>query len=333
MIRTAAITESGQVLTNLSLEDTKRGDIKWCWTDFCSPTRDETEMLGSFFGFHPLAVEDCFDDFLQRPKIDFYGDYQFLVVHALDYVTLEAEEVDLFMGARHAVTYHKKALPELERMWDSFSDSQANLRGPYSIIHWVIDSIVDQFFPILFKIEDSLNDLDDNPGRNSATDLMEELFDIRGDLNKIRKTLIPMRDLLYRITNSERLNQVPDQKLYFHDIYDHLLKLVEMMESFREYSSDIRDSYISMNSYNMNTIMMTLTVITTIFMPLTFIVGIYGMNFDYMPELHWKYGFPLIMALMIIISISMFLFFYKRGWITRTQKLIIKNNGRPGRDR
>ncbi|WP_409291992.1 magnesium/cobalt transporter CorA [Peribacillus sp. SCS-37] len=333
MIRTAAITESGQVLTNLTLEDTKRGDIKWSWTDFSNPTQEETEKLGSFFDFHPLAVEDCFDDFLQRPKIDFYGEYQFLVVHALDYVTLEAEEVDIFMGARQAVTYHKKVLPEIERMWESFAASKESLHGPFSIVHWTIDKIVDNFFPILFKIEDCLNSLDDNPGRNSATDLMEELFDIRGDLNKIRKTLIPMRDLLYRITNSERLNQLPDQKLYFHDIYDHLLKLVEMMESFREFSSDIRDSYISMNSYNMNTIMMTLTVITTIFMPLTFIVGIYGMNFDYMPELHWKYGFPLIIGLMIIISTSMFLFFYKKGWITRSQKLIIKYNGRPGRNR
>lgn len=326
MIRTLAVTNEGQIVQNLGLDEMDREDIKWLWTDFSNASREETLLLGSVFQFHPLSVEDCLDDFLQRPKIDFYDNYQFIVVHALEHNTLEAEEVDLFISSRHIVTYHKKPLPELDRIWESFNETSHNIKGPFFIIHSVIDKIVDNFFPLMFKIEDFLNELDDNPGRSSRTNLMEELFDIRGDLNKIRKTLIPMRDLLYRIINSERLSHVKDQKLYFNDIYDHLLKLVEMMETSREFSSDIRDSYISMNSHVMNTVMMTLTVITTIFMPLTFIVGIYGMNFEFMPELQWKYGYFIILSVMFCIGFCMFLFFNKKGWIGKPGKIQVRHN-------
>ncbi|PLT28990.1 magnesium and cobalt transport protein CorA [Peribacillus deserti] len=324
VIRTLAITNDGEILHQLRLEEMDREDIKWFWVDFDRASREETLLLGSIFHFHPLSVEDCLDDFLQRPKLDFYDDYQFIVVHALDHTTLEAEEVDMFISSKHIVTYHKKPLPELDKIWESFNPSSHNIRGPFFVIHSVIDKIVDNFFPLMFKIEDFLNELDDHPSRSTRTNLMEELFDVRGDLNKIRKTLIPMRDLLYRIINSERLSHVKDQKLYFNDIYDHLLKLVEMMETSREFSSDIRDSYISMNSHIMNTVIMTLTVITTIFMPLTFIVGIYGMNFEHMPELEWKYGYFLVLMVMFILGFGMFLYFNKKGWIGKPGKIRVR---------
>ncbi|WP_035321810.1 magnesium/cobalt transporter CorA [Peribacillus kribbensis] len=332
MIKTFAITEKGEVLENLSLEETRKEDIKWSWTDFSNASREESLFLESFFHYHPLAVEDCIDDFLQRPKIDFYENYQFIVVHALDHSTLEAEEIDLFINGRDVVTFHKKPLPELERIWEGFKEDTHNQKGPFFVAHSIIDKIVDNFFPLMMDLEEMLSDLDDNPSRNSTSDVMEELFDLRGDLNKIRKTLIPMRDLFYRIINSERLSFLKDQKLYFNDIYDHLLKLAEMLDSFRELSSDIRDSYISMNSNTMNNIMMTLTVITTIFMPLTFIAGIYGMNFDNMPELHYKYGYFIVLLVMLLIGCCMFYFFKLKGWLG-TKKIRVPKTRRTNNSR
>ena len=129
-----------------------------------------------------------------------------------------------------------------------------------------------------------------------------------------------MRDLLYRMINSERLSYLKEQHLYFNDVYDHLLKLTELLETYRDFSSDIRDNYLSVNSNNMNTTMMTLTVITTIFMPLTFIVGVYGMNFEYMPELGWRYGYFFVWAVMALIALMMFRFFVKKGWLHRGNK-------------
>ena len=129
-----------------------------------------------------------------------------------------------------------------------------------------------------------------------------------------------MRDLLYRMINSERLSYLKEQHLYFNDVHDHLLKLAEMLETYRDFSSDIRDNYLSVNSNNLNTTMMTLTVITTIFMPLTFIAGVYGMNFEYMPELSWRYGYFLVLGLMLLIALMMFRFFVKKGWLHKGNK-------------
>lgn len=142
---------------------------------------------------------------------------------------------------------------------------------------------------------------------------MNDVFDIRSDLLKLRKTILPMRDLLYRIINSERLHIPAEQKAYFNDIYDHLIKLTSMVEGNRDMTSDMRDNYLSLNANRMNSIMMTLTIISSIFIPLTFVVGLYGMNFDHMPELHWHYGYYIVLGIMALMTIGMILWFKQKA--------------------
>ena len=192
--------------------------------------------------------------------------------------------------------------------------------SPFKIMHGIVDRLVDDYFPLVYKIEDRLNTIEDNTNEEADSDLMDELFDIRHDMSKLRRTLVPMRDLLYRISNSGRLNALKEEQLYFNDVYDHLIKLVEMLESYREFSSDIRDNYLSINSDKMNNIMMTLTVITTIFMPLTFIAGLYGMNFVNMPELDEPNGYFIVLGIMGVIALIMFGFFLKIGWLRFSSK-------------
>ncbi|MGN7233762.1 magnesium/cobalt transporter CorA, partial [Priestia megaterium] len=150
--------------------------------------------------------------------------------------------------------------------------------------------------------------------KKSIALLMNDVFDIRSDLLKLRKTILPMRDLLYRIINSERLYIPAEQKAYFNDIYDHLIKLTSMVEANRDMTSDMRDNYLSLNANRMNSIMMTLTIISSIFIPLTFVVGLYGMNFDHMPELHWHYGYYIVLGIMALMTIGMILWFKRKGW-------------------
>jgi magnesium transporter len=177
-----------------------------------------------------------------------------------------------------------------------------------------MDKMVDNYFPLVYQIEDTLDEIDSNSKGRSMEALLKDLFDTRHDLLSLRHTITPMRDLLYRILNSQRLTSLEGKIAYFSDIYDHLLKLTEMIEANRELTTDIRDSYISINSNEANHVMKVLTVITTIFMPLTFIVGVYGMNFHYMPELTWKYGYFGALILMFIIALWMTLWFKKKGW-------------------
>lgn len=160
-------------------------------------------------------------------------------------------------------------------------------------------------------MEDKLNILNTT---KISKDFIEKIFSVRSDLLRMRSIVNSMRDLLYRIINSHHLEGFPGHPFYLSDIYDHLLKLSDMIESNREITSDLRDSYLSLNANRTSNIMALLTIITSIFIPLTFIVGIYGMNFKYMPELQWRYGYFFVLGIMAIIALSMIYWFRKKGW-------------------
>ncbi|RLQ97079.1 magnesium/cobalt transporter CorA [Falsibacillus albus] len=315
MIRTCTCLQDGTIKYDVPLRAVKDKNVKWYWVDFSNPNNNEAKQLSKVFHFHPLAIEDCLDGFSQRPKIDFYDQYFFIVLHALNVSSLDPYEVDLFINEKYIVTVHKKPVRELNNLWDQLKKKDSASQSPFSIMHAIVDKLVDDFFPPVYQIEDRLNVIEDNTEEETINELMDKLFDIRHEMSKLRRSLLPMRDLLYRILHSDRMSFLKDQQLYFQDVYDHLIKLVEMLESYREFSADVRDSYLSINSDKMNNIMMTLTVITTIFMPLTFIAGLYGMNFQYMPELRWKYSYFVVLGIMFLIAAMMFMMFVKIGWL------------------
>ncbi|WP_201715177.1 magnesium/cobalt transporter CorA [Rossellomorea arthrocnemi] len=319
MIRTSIIKENGDIQSDVPLSRIKEKDVKWYWVDFSEPTSKDIRLLKLYFRFHPLAIEDCLDDFSQRPKLDFYDQYIFVLLHGINQKNLESHEVNMFVNSRFIVTFHKESVKELNQLWERVIEEGGQL-SPFKIMHGIVDRLVDEYFPLIYKIEDRLNTIEDRTNEGADSDLMDELFDIRHDMSKLRRTLVPMRDLLYRISNSGRLDTLKEEQLYFNDVYDHLIKLVEMLESYREFSSDIRDNYLSINSDKMNNIMMTLTVITTIFMPLTFIAGLYGMNFVYMPELDERRGYFIVLGIMGLIALIMFSFFMKIGWLRFSTK-------------
>ncbi|WP_054955666.1 magnesium/cobalt transporter CorA [Paenibacillus dakarensis] len=316
MIRTLAVTRSHEAVVGLPLEELQLEKYEWVWVDFNAPTPEESRMLDTYFHFHPLAVEDCLY-ILQRPKLDHYDDLQFLVLHALDPDHLEAVEVDFFLSPSLFVSFHKQTLREVDEAWERVCESvkkrHVKSNGPTYSAYTVMDKLVDQYFPSLFAIEDELAEIDSKGEQESIEELMHQVFEIRSKLLKLRRTVVPMRDLLYRVLNSQHV-QKHGHHAYFSNIYDHLLKLTDMIEVDREMTADLRDSYISLNSNRMNSIMKTLTVITTVFMPLTLITGIYGMNFDVMPELHWRMGYGLVLLLMFLLSVWMVLWFSRRGW-------------------
>lgn len=315
MIRSLAITTDFTVLHDIPLKQLDDANIKWYWVDFHNPSEEEALHLKDHFHFHPLAIEDCFY-LLQRPKMDHYDDnVHFFVMHAMNAKTLDAEEVDMFLGKNFIVTFHLHDSREIEDAWCRLSE-QENLRseGHIYAAYLVLDNLVDQYFPSVYQLEDQLDEIENNVHSESIEVLMNDIFEIRSKLLKIRRTIVPMRDLLYRVINTERIEQFRGHIVFFTDIHDHLLKLSEMIESNRDMTADMRDSYISLNSNRMNTIMKTLTVITTIFMPLTFIAGLYGMNFAYMPELQWHWGYFAILIIMFGIGIGMFVWFWKKGW-------------------
>ncbi|OBZ17002.1 MULTISPECIES: magnesium/cobalt transporter CorA [Bacillales] len=314
MIRIIGYTKQKEWLTDLTIEELKTADLEWYWVDFNDPKEEECRLLDTFFHFHPLAIEDCYH-LLQRPKMDHYDDVHFFVLHEVEGKTLTVNEINLFLGPQFIVTFHYERSPEIdEAMAKLMASSKIGERGQIYAAYLVMDKLVDQYFPAVHELEDQLLDMEIGGDEMQSKTAMSDIFNIRSRLLRLRKTIVPMRDLLYRLTNSDRIDGLKPYLAFYHDIYDHLLKLSEMMDSSREMTADLRDSYISFNSNRMNSIMKTLTVITTIFMPLTFLAGIYGMNFHYMPELEWDWGYFAVITVMLVIGIGMYAWFRTKGW-------------------
>ncbi|HCN56515.1 MAG TPA: magnesium and cobalt transport protein CorA [Exiguobacterium sp.] len=315
MIRCLLVTTDHQVVVDDGLGRIHAPDIKWYFVDFNQPTEQEKQQLVSVFDFHPLALEDCFQ-YLQRPKLEYYDGYSFFVLHALDTESLKGKEINLFVNENYVVSYHEQPSSEIDVVFQAFQrlhdDSE---HWTIEIVHKIMDKIVDGYFPIVHALEDKIFALEGRyEQRGNDKRIMEEIFEIRSDLLVVARTLLPMRDLLYRVVESRRLAIHANKKAFFQDIYDHLLKLNEMIEYNREMTSEFRDNFISLNSYRMNNIMKTLTIFTTIFMPLTFIAGIYGMNFEHMPELTTRFGYFFTLGGMAVIALGMIVYFRKNHW-------------------
>lgn len=314
MIRVIAITAENQKITDATIENVDFSNYKWWWIDFNEPTTEEITMLDSKLHFHPLAIEDCIHS-LQRPKLDYYDEFSFFVTHTVDDEALRRHEIDFFIGSNYIVTFHHKNLTEIDYVWRTVQNKAMNDEwDEYRVFYEIMDKVVDNFFPIVYQLEDKINKVEDNPEKKSMNLLLDDLFVLRHQLLTMRHIINPIRDLFYRMLNSHHLEGIRERREYFVDIYDHLLKLSEMVSSNREITNDIRDNFISINSYQQNKVIQVLTVITSIFAPLTFIVGIYGMNFVNMPELTWDYGYYAVLIFMVILAVFMVLWFKKKGW-------------------
>ncbi len=313
MIDIMGFDQDGNVLEDITLEKLKEENVKWFWVDFNNPKEDEVKVLSDYFGFHHLTVEDCLQ-FLQRPKVDFYEDYCFFIFQSI--IDEQVEEIDMYLGKNYVITFHYKedilGIQEVRKELKSQKNRWEELN--VYIGYLIVDEIVDQYFPIVHSLEDELDEFEDINSIKLSRQEIEKLYEIKSKLLKLRKTITSMRDLLYRMNNANHLKEVLGNHMYFVNIYDHLLKLTDMIEEDREIISDLQENYQAINANRMNTIMTVLTIITVIFSPLTFIAGIYGMNFLHMPELKWPYGYPYALGLMAVIGFSMYKWFKKKGW-------------------
>lgn len=314
MVHILAVTKDSELLLDVSLEGLSDKDIAWFWADFEVPDEEEVLLLSEHFRFDELAINDCLH-LLERPKVSFYDNYNFFVLHSLNQKTYAPEELDVFLNHEYVVTFHKSKLQEITDVRQKIIDDRNVLNKDTSyMLYLLLDKIVDLYFPAVFEIEDQLDQIDIRAENSKVHDLIDQVFSIRADLLKLRRCINSMKDLLYRMLNSEHLESLRHNRRHFVDIYDHLLKLSDAIESNREVTADMRDSYMSINSRRSNSIMTVLTVVTSIFIPLTFIVGVYGMNFDYMPELKWRYGYFGICGIMAAIGIFLFFWFKRKGW-------------------
>lgn len=286
-----------------------------CWVDVHAPDAESMEAVAKEFGLHPLAVEDCLH-YPQRPKLESYGDSAFLIWIVPEGRAgdgLDLNELDAFLGERWLVTVHREPLDAVERV---ASEAQAHLsRGVDWVLHALLDLTVDKVFPLLDEVADRLEEIEDRMLERADPADLEALLGSKRLLIRIHKAIVPERDILRELVREEALVS-PEAYRYFQDVADHLARVEDGVETYREVASGAMDVYLSSVNNRMNEIMKQLTVVATIFMPLTLISGIYGMNVvaGMWPPVQAAWSFAAICAAMAAIAVVMALYFRRKNW-------------------
>lgn len=281
------------------------------------------EQLGRHFGLHPLALEDVLN-VGQRPKYDDYESHLFFILRVAGIKPqFETEQFSFFLGKNFLITVEETPGNGFEGVRERIRKTRPQIRrgGPDYLAYALIDAAIDSFFPVMERIGERVEDLEDAVVENPSQNILVQIHALKRELLSLRRVLWPSRDMMNLLLRDDSELVQPQTKFFLRDCYDHSVQLIDMLETYREISTGIMEVYLSSLNNHMADIMKVLTVISTIFIPLTFIVGIYGMNFDpqsspwNMPELNAYYGYPVVVVLMLLVALGMIYYFRKRGWI------------------
>ncbi len=284
------------------------------------------ERLGTHFSIHPLVLEDILHT-TQRPKIEDFEDYIYVVLRMFYYQDktdeldndseIVSEQVSLILGRNFVISFQEAGGDTFDPVRMRIKNSKGRIRemGADYLAYSLIDSIVDNYFVILEKLGERIELLEDDLLDNPTPDTLEELHVLRNEMIFLRKSAWPLREVLNNLLRGESSLITKYAQIYIKDVYDHTIQVMDTIETYRDMLSGMLDIYLSSISNRMNEVMKVLTIIATIFIPLTFLAGVYGMNFHYMPELAWKWSYPVLWCIMAAIGIFMISYFRKKKWL------------------
>ncbi len=281
---------------------------------------DEIEKIGNYYKLHPLILEDIVNT-SQRPKIDTYEDYVFIVLKMMYYDDNEkivSEQVSLVMGKNYVLTFQESEGDVFDSLRERIRQKKGRVRGEGSdyLLYALIDAIVDHYYVIIEVMGNKIEDLEDDLFTGiTQEEIAQQIQDLKREILKIRRAIFPLREIISRLEKND--NNLVEEKTthFFRDVYDHVIQVTETIDIYRDMIWSLMDMYMTTISNKMNEVMKVLTIISTIFIPLTFIAGIYGMNFTNMPELHYKYGYYIVWIVMIVMLIGMFIYFKRKKWL------------------
>ncbi len=292
------------------------------WVDIESPTEADERVLLDVFKFHPLTVEDCHEN-RHYPKIEEFPGYLYFIVHGVRADTspdrFNTSELDGFLGPNYVITYHHDSFRSINNVKQLLRTSPIMCRrGPAFLCHQILDQIVDYYSPVLDDFDDRIDRLETEIFhlKQPNNQILSEIMDLKRSVLRLRRISVKQMDVILRMSRGEFPELIPeDMRPFYRDVHDHLTRVVDLAESYRDLVSGSLEAYLSVVSNRMNEIMKVLTIFSAIMLPLTFIAGVYGMNFDNMPELHSRYGYFATLALMAVVAVGMLFFFWRRGWL------------------
>lgn len=326
MIRVLYRHRSGAMVDDLPIDQVSsalKDPQARIWVDMeCPSEQDQLKVLSDIFHFHVLAVEDVISE-VHVPKIDDYGGYLYLVFHSLtigdEPMDIHTREIDVFVGPNYLVTVHEIPSNTINKMWNrEYHQERGLARGIALLLYEMLDRQIDAYMNLLDQFETRIEELGDIIFQAKSSDesaILNEILTAKSSALRVRRVFLPQREVFEHLAHDDLSAIPPETRIYFQDLYDHIMRFADLAESMRELVQGTMTIHLTIANNRLNEVMKLLTIISTIFMPLSFVAGIYGMNFHYMPELSWRWGYLMVWIIFIIIAGAMLLFFRRRKWI------------------
>jgi len=330
--------------SDLSYHEAEAKDVSECFRFKNQPTvtwinidglhqMEVLEKLGSCYGIHPLVLEDILTD--QRPKIEDYDDYMFIVLKMLYYEeseegsdgveeggdlgesSLDMDQVSIILGPNFIISFKEKEVDVFNPLRDRLRTAKGKIRrqGADYLAYSMIDAIVDHYFLIMEKLGERFEDLEDVVVSDPEPGILPTIYNLKRDMLFLRKSVWPLREAISKMQRTDSPLVTEATQIYLRDVYDHTIQVIENVETFRDMSASLLETYLSSLSNKLNEVIKLLTIISTIFIPLTFLAGLYGMNFRFMPELESPLGYPAVLIFMLLVVVVMLAYFRKKEWI------------------
>ena len=276
-------------------------------------------QLAEIFNIHPLALEDIVH-VPQRPKTETYDEHQLLFTRMLTGGKdgkVGMEQISMVIGSDYIVTFQERPGDVLQPVRHRLHSPNSRVRthGADFLAYALLDTIVDAYSPVIERLGDTIAELEDQVYAGHTKGALEQISDIRSTLLSVRRSIWPLRDAVSQLARNESQAFKPDVSVYLRDVYDHCVNAADMVETYRELASSLMNAYLSVVSHRMNEVMKVLTVMSTIFIPLTFFTGLYGMNFHWIPELQWKWSYPILLGVMAAMTVGLLVYFHRKGWL------------------
>ncbi|HUP18565.1 MAG TPA: magnesium/cobalt transporter CorA [Gemmatimonadota bacterium] len=322
MLKVTRFSPDGPTVTTATFDPASwpPGPGEIVWIDLEAPTDRELAILADPFHFHPLAIEDCVTP-EHQPKIEDFGPYLFLIFRGIDFnppvEAFQTQKLGAFLGPDYLVTYHRRPLQSVDAIHakHELPESQGLCKGASHLLYEILDLMIERYFPVLEQVEEELDALEKRIFADPSPETLDGILEAKRRVVEVKRAIVPHRELFGRIGRGEFEEIEPGLLPFYRDLYDSTYRLADVADSYRDLLSGTMDAYLSVVSHRLNEVMKVLTIFATILLPLTFIAGVYGMNFEHIPELGWRYGYFAVWGVMLAIALGMLVFFRRRGWM------------------
>ena len=326
------LNSGGELQRNLAKEEvrtvfeSKQGLL---WVDIRETSEDDGKFLEENFNFHHLAVEDCVSSETHPPKIDDYDDYLFIIVHGINHVVesdiVETAELAIFLGSHFVISSHRFPLYSVEAIIRRIEDDGRPMRsGADFLAHAIIDALIDNVLPTVDRMSDIAEEIEEEAIRNPQQLTLEAIIKLKRSALRVHRVIAPQREVLNRLSRGEFPLIKKKMQIFYRDIYDHLMRIEELNQTIRDRADNAVATYMSSVANRQNDTTKVLSIVATIFLPLTLVAGIYGMNFEYMPELKVPWAYFAVLGFIVIAIVGALWWFWARNWITLGRRRVTK---------